>query len=219
MIFCTGCGAPAEDFYLYGPCPRCAGGGRLIIPGPPPGRIGGSWSIRGLGPGQWVHQWFRVRLAFRLLRDGYAQIGLAHGNLELDLRVTTFFTERTHLYDWLLNDKVTRPKTITDEKLALVFKPPRLDPRSSEPLHLCHAVANSHKHQVRFKPEHLTAAILDTVGTSDGNRVELRFDWQAEGAWSEDALDLAARCVESCRMCQAPRSMNTKATRFMTTSS
>jgi hypothetical protein len=129
----------------------------------------------------WSEKWQRILRGRDAISEAYAAEGRALGNLEVEGRVTSFFSDCYHLRDWLIGDRGSMPGVT----------PAGLDEyiRNSYPLSLSQAICNTDKHHSRSRG--VTARIRKTVVSPRGARVTLEIDWATPQAAEIDALDLA----------------------------
>lgn len=87
--------------------------------------------------------------------------------------------------DWLWED---RPSTGLNETQVKLFI------ENDPSLRVCEGIANTEKHRVRKKSGAITAKIKGISPGSNGTQVSIEWS-QGANTYTEDALDLARRCV------------------------
>lgn len=186
MRTCSDCGEALND--LTQPCPAC-GSLRQSAAIQATAAIGLAAAV---GPGvsltfnsnqPWYAQWHKVKQSLTVIEDACLPESY-RGNDPVKHAVENFFTNCLDLGDWLWND----PSTSLSKTEIRDF----IDNDPS--LRICNGMANTTKHRIRKYSENMTAKIQSI--TPDPNRTKVLIKWSQEtNTNTEDALDLARRCV------------------------
>ena len=151
----------------------------------------------------WREQWTRVLTALAILHAAYEPEARVLNNVEVDLRVRSFFTECHHLGDWIREDLDNLPRVGDAHAGAHV--------ETSLVLSACDAICNKAKHaerskDPRTKEDRSTGRVLTVDRQPSGSySVSIRVDWTPKSEWAStspscfDALKLADDCVTSWR--------------------
>ena len=208
MTFCPDCNTNLDDVPADEPCPGCGGNKRWHTITIPPAVVQATAQV-GVSVGMadsvfWLEQWRRVETALALLRAAYEPGAKVSSNVEVDLRVRSFFIECHHLGNgWMTEDLEHLPKVESDHVKQHAEK--------SQALSACEAICNKAKHARRNEDPRThevrsTGRVLRTDLHSNGAySVPIRVDWAPKSEWvSEspscfDALELAEDCVTSWR--------------------
>jgi hypothetical protein len=203
MMFCPDCHTNLDDVPVDGPCPECGGRKRSATVTAPTGGAVATAHPPGVSVGMadrplWQEQWRRVVTALAILRAAYEPDAQVSGNVEVDLRVRSFFTECHHFGgDWITKDLGNVPNVEGANVKEHVEK--------SQALSACEAICNKAKHFERDKGRSTGRVLRVDRDPSGSYRVPIRVDWapQSERASESpscfDALELAEDCVTSWR--------------------
>lgn len=137
----------------------------------------------------WLEKWLFMLHHQKRLREDYARRAPETGNLDVETRVTAFFNECYHLYEWLGSD----PQVPVTSAQARDYA------ENSVPLKRAEALCNTYKHHTRRNPKDVTARIRQTTATPNGSRVTVEINWGMPNAVTVDALVLVDECVEGWR--------------------
>jgi hypothetical protein len=129
-------------------------------------------------PRPWQETWQDITHALQEITDAY---GTRMGNDAVRRSVLTFFGSCRKLADWLYQN--------AGKAQALEFV--NTDPD----LRICDGFAQTDKHHTREGKDPITARIIKMQMTPEGARVEVGWSSKSGAAGTEDALDLARRCV------------------------
>ncbi len=208
-MFCPDCQTNLDEVPAESLCPTCGGTGRS---GPLQrnwGDVQATASSVGVSVGMadrayWLEQWGRVETALALLRAAYEPGAKVSSNVEVDLRVRSFFIECYHLGDgWMTEDLEHLPRVKSRDVLMHIQK--------SQALSACEAICSKAKHARRTEHPRThevrsTGRVLGTDLHSNGAySVPIRVDWALKSDWvlkspcCYDALELAEDCLASWR--------------------
>jgi hypothetical protein len=186
-MFRPDCHANLDDVPVDEPCPSCGGsrrsaevqaGAALAVVA----ALDASVSI-GYNPDRpWPQKWRDVKHGLEVLEGTYAQNDL--DNEVVRRQVEDFFKDCREMADWL-NNQAGKPQAMSYVN-------------TDADLNLCDAMAQTTKHHTRTpgrNPDPITAWIATVHG---GKGVQAEIEWKTisgSRSGTEDALDLAQRCV------------------------
>jgi hypothetical protein len=191
---CPDCNANLDAVSADDPCPECGGGRRTAAVLPQTAWVAATLHEPSIlltrdDHRPWFEKWREVVRARDLIGEAYHQRLPEVSTAEVEARVTHFFSECHDMRDWLVGDRRGLP--------AVTIGAIDDHVRSSSPLGIASAVANSHKHHTRDRGA--TARIRSTQMTPDGARVTIELDWATLEATQLDALEVADECLVSWR--------------------
>jgi hypothetical protein len=181
---CSDCGRDLED--LSQPCPNCGStrqttylhtGGSTT----PSGAVT-EYTVTYSGDRPWFGRWYGVRQELEKV-EAECRPEAYRGGLYIVAAFENFFWQCLHLGDALWEDKSTG---LSEQKVIRFIQG---DPDLSK----CEAMASTSKHHKRH-PQRITARVHTITTPPNGSRATIRWE-QGPNAGTEDALDLARRCV------------------------
>jgi hypothetical protein len=193
-MFCPDCDTNLDFVEVGDLCPRCGGFRRSANAAAATARVvvsAGEVSLKIIRGDHrpWTEKWLTVLQCLEALRALGSGDVRRLGNAQIDNRALMFFVECDHLRDWLEWDVLALGGAVTAD-IKNHFQ-------SSQPLVVCNAICNSHKHHTRRSG--ITARIRETLITPDGAKIYIEVDWATAGATRIDAVVLADQCVSSWR--------------------
>jgi hypothetical protein len=192
MRTCSDCGKELSD--LTQPCPTCRSSSQNVsaYAGVAIGlaaAIGPGVSLTFSSDQPWYAKWHKVKQSLATVETA-CHPSSYQGNDPVKRAVESFFVDCFHMGDWLWEDSSTglnKPQVCT-----FIENDPSL--------RVCEGFANTDKHRVRSKSGAITAKIRSI--TSGPNGVQVSIEWmQGANTHTEDALDLARRCVAAWEAC------------------
>ena len=144
----------------------------------------------------WYEKWYDVRQHLDAL-EAVCRSGAYPGNDPVVRSCKTFFTECFHLGDWLWDDPSTG---LTEQEVQQFILG---DPA----LRICEGMANTNKHHSRRKATYVTARISSVNSDDKGTQASVSWS-QGKQSSSDDALDLARRCVAAWQGYMAAKGLN-----------
>lgn len=186
MRTCSDCG---EALYnLTRPCPTCGGlrqsatvQAEVAVGVATALRPGVSLSFNSDQP--WYAKWHNVRQRLAAAEEA-CRPSSYRGNDAAKRTIEDFFTHCFHMGDWLWEDSSTG---LTKAQVCTFIL-------NDPSLRVCEGLANTDKHRVRSKPGAITARIKSISPRESGTEVSIEWS-QGTNTYSEDALDLARRCL------------------------
>jgi hypothetical protein len=193
MMTCPDCGERLDDVPVSQPCPQCGGLRRDASPTAQPAtaRMEVHRPTVAVGyndPRPWTEKWQDVLEAFGKVKSAYKTKD-GQGNEDVRRVVEDFFKTCRELGDWLWeNTNINKSDVI-----GLIQRSPSL--------RLADAVAQTIKHHTRRrgKGDPITARVTGIRVGPDGASAEISWSRASGPRGSEDALDLARRCVKAWR--------------------
>jgi hypothetical protein len=137
-------------------------------------------------PRPWQQKWQDVLHALEQLERAYVTEE-GQGNEHVRRLVEDFFTTCRELADWLWQDK---QNTGLDESAVRALM-------RDDPLRLADAMAQTTKHHTRWGNNPITARVSEIRVAADGARAQIGWFRPSGERGSEDARDLARRCVDA----------------------
>jgi hypothetical protein len=131
----------------------------------------------------WSNHWYDVQQELRAV-EAACQPGANRDNQSLKRSFETFFTVCFHFGDWLWEDQSTG---LTKRQVENFID-------SDPALRVCEGLANTKKHRTRRKMNAMTVVIAEVHYDRTGSRAIVEWT-EMQRSGSEDALDLARRCV------------------------
>jgi hypothetical protein len=183
---CSDCGFELQD--LTKPCPECGSIRQTAHVQPQPVTVAVNAHSPDISVGYgsdpaWYAQWRSVRQHLEVVEADF-QPGAYPGNEPVRLHLENFFTQCFHLGDWLWQDKSTG----LNEKQVRQF----ID--NDPALRVCAGMANTSKHRIRSRANALTARIASVASGPSATQASIAWS-KGPDRGTEDALDLARRCV------------------------
>lgn len=193
MMSCPDCGERLDDVPVGQPCRRCGGLRRDASPTAQPATIRvevprPTVAIAYNDPRPWQQKWQDVLDALQRVRSTYTTKE-GQGNEDVRRAVEGFFNTSRELADWLWENTTVGEPAVR----ALI--------RRSPSLRLADAMAQTTKHHTRRpgKADPITARITEVRVGPDGASAQISWSRAGGASGSEDALDLARRCVRAWR--------------------
>jgi len=137
----------------------------------------------------WSVRWYELKQSLSAVEE-VCRPDHYQGSDAVKKAIRIFFTDCFHMGDWLWEDK-SRTNLTETEVREFIKKHPSL--RVSD------GFANTDKHRVRNRVRNQAGAITAQIRTVtlDTNEIKVVIEWGTHGSTphTEDALDLARRCV------------------------
>jgi hypothetical protein len=193
MMTCPDCGERLDDIPVGQPCPQCGGLRRNASPTAQPAivhmeALRPTVAIGYNEPRPWKQKWQDVLEAFGRVKSAYTTKE-GQGNEDVRRVVEDFFKICRELADWLWQNTTVNEFAVR----GLI--------RRSPSLRLADAMAQTTKHHTRRrgKDDPITAHITEIRVGPDGASAQISWSRASGANGSEDALDLARRCVKAWR--------------------
>jgi hypothetical protein len=185
---CADCGTALDAIPVKEACPTCGGTRRnahvqpaSVVVGVRPGVLG--IKVEYAPNRSWYGQWHSVREHLATV-EAHSKPEAYKGNAPLQRDFENFFTNCFHMVDWLGNDPATN-LSVTQVRVFVDNDPA---------LRICAGIANTSKHHTRNQAGAMTARIRSVA--ADPSSVQVEIGWsEGKKTGTEDALDLARRCV------------------------
>jgi hypothetical protein len=184
-MFCPDCQADLDNVPVGKSCPSCGGSRReaVVQAGVALSAVATLTATASVGYNPqrpWQQKWRDVLHGLDVLRETYGQNDL--DNEVVRRQVEDFFKDCRELADWL-RQSANRP-----EAMDYVHADPNLE--------LCDGMAQTTKHHTR-KPNPNSDPITARIAWVHGGHVRGEIEWSSQNGakGTEDALDLAERCV------------------------
>lgn len=203
MMNCHDCGEALDDVPVGDPCPGCGSTRRdatvhahsittqVVVPTPTIGV--------GYNPHRpWQQKWQDVEHGLQQIETAYDVTQGQYGNEHVRRVVEGFFKDCRELADWLWQDLQSIG---LDEPTIRTFM------RSDPDLRLADAIAQTIKHHTRTGTDPITARITDITIGPGGRHAKIGWSQPSGAKGSEDALDLASKCVGAWRQFLASRGL------------
>jgi hypothetical protein len=203
MMTCHDCGAGLDDVPVGDPCPKCGSTRRdaTVFAPPATAKVVVPTPTIGIGYNPhrpWQQKWQDVQHGLERIESAYDVTQGQYGNEDVRRFVEGFFKDCRELADWLWQDHQS-----TGLNKPTVMAAVMADPH----LRLADGLAQTIKHHTRTGTDPITARITDITIGPGGRYAKIGWSQPSGAKGSEDALDLARRCMDAWRRFLAGRGL------------